>query len=112
MAIAAKFAASSAQDPDQKKFTRASPLACRAREVSVFLELGAVAGELEIGAEQFGLLQRDRGAIQPAREFRRCAPLAGTRPAFGEKHAVPADAGIEPLMCRVEVIEDLAQRIA
>src|SRR4051794_11453959 len=102
-----KFSAESAPGK-----TRASPLVRHARAVEMLFDLGTVAGALETGAEQLGLLQRNRRAIQSAHEFGRCATLAGTRPAFGEKHAVPADAGIEPLMCRVEVIEDLAQRIA
>ena len=66
------------------EITRASALARNARAVEMGLDLRAVAGALETGAEQFGLLERDRGAIQPAHEFGRCAPFAGSRAAFGE----------------------------
>src|SRR4051812_7836311 len=70
--------------------SRVSPLVRHARAVEMLLDLGAVAGALETGAEQFGLLERDRGALQTAPEFPRCAAPAGTRPAVGKKHGVPA----------------------
>src|SRR6186713_2429339 len=88
-----------------------SSLARHARAVEMLLDLRAVAGALETRAEELGLPERDGGAIQPAHEFSGGASLARGGTAFSEKHAVAADAGVESLMRRIEVIEDLAERV-
>jgi len=87
-----------------------SPLARGVRPVEMVVDFRAVGGAFETRAKEFDLVKRDRGSIKPAHEFRSRAPLART--AFGEKHAVSADAGIETLLCRVDSIQDFLERIA
>ena len=72
----------------------------------MFVDFRTVSGVFKVRAKQFGLFERDRGPIKPAHEFSGHASLGDPRATFGKKHAVPAGAGIETLMCRVEVIED------
>src|SRR3954453_10338115 len=79
----------------------------------MFVDFRARGSTLEARAKKFGFLMRDRNAIKPALVFDSRGRLAAvcSRAAFGEKHAVPAGAGIETMMRRVEVVQDISERI-